>query len=402
MEQYGAAPGEPLVVCPDGSVLVNPTRTRWRAASAWSTRSSTTSCSTSPWSAPGRPGSSTAVYAASEGLQRRRARLPLATAARPAPARASRTTSASRPASPGEALAGRAYVQAQKFGAEMLIPAEVQSALDCARTQARRASCALRLADGRRLRARTVVIASGARYRRPGGAAARASSKGAASGTGRRRSRRTMCAQTEVALVGGGNSAGQAAVFLSQHAAKVHMLVRGPEPRGEHVALPDRSHRGHAQHRAAARTPRSRALHGDAPARTARRCRGATIAPGSTKQRPLRNRVPVRRRRSGDALARRLQRRGRRARLRAHRRAPSARRRWRTSRRRWSPASPACSRSATCARARSSASAAPSAKAPPPWRRSTDISRRLACIVESGFASGQLTDFHDSGQRRGR
>jgi thioredoxin reductase (NADPH) len=72
-----------------------------------------------------------------------------------------------------------------------------------------------------------VVIASGARYRRPDvprlqefegrGVWYWASALEA-----------TMCAQTEVVLVGGGNSAGQAAVFLSQHAARVYMLVRGP------------------------------------------------------------------------------------------------------------------------------------------------------------------------------
>ncbi len=72
------------------------------------------------------------------------------------------------------------------------------------------------------------MIASGARYRRPDGAA-----------PGRVRGPRhlvlgvgaggaQLCAKQEVALVGGGNSAGQAAVFLSQHAAKVNVLVRGP------------------------------------------------------------------------------------------------------------------------------------------------------------------------------
>jgi thioredoxin reductase (NADPH) len=125
----------------------------------------------------------------------------------------------------GEALAGRAYVQAQKFGAEVLIPAEVQS-LDCTRAGPGR-ELILRLTDGRRLRSRTAVIASGARYRRPDvprlnefegrGVWYWASALEA-----------TLCAQTEVALVGGGNSAGQAAVFLAQHASKVYMLVRGP------------------------------------------------------------------------------------------------------------------------------------------------------------------------------
>ncbi|MFY9511574.1 MAG: NAD(P)/FAD-dependent oxidoreductase, partial [Rubrivivax sp.] len=85
----------------------------------------------------------------------------------------------------------------------------------------------VRLTDGRRLRTRTVVVASGARYRRPG-----VPRLGEFEGRGvwywASAIEATMCTQSEVALVGGGNSAGQAAVFLSQHAAHVHVLVRGP------------------------------------------------------------------------------------------------------------------------------------------------------------------------------
>src|SRR3982074_2677266 len=62
----------------------------------------------------------------------------------------------------GQALAGRAYVQALKFGAEMIIPTKVVG-LDHAQ-----APLALELDDGRRVRAATVVGASGARYPRPG------------------------------------------------------------------------------------------------------------------------------------------------------------------------------------------------------------------------------------------
>ena len=124
----------------------------------------------------------------------------------------------------GQALAGRAFVQAQKFGAEILIPAQV-AALDCSKSGPD-GELTLRLTDERRLRARTVVIASGARYRRP-----------AVSGLSEFEGRGVwywasaleakMCADDEVALVGGGNSAGQAAVFLAQYAAKVSILVRG-------------------------------------------------------------------------------------------------------------------------------------------------------------------------------
>ena len=84
----------------------------------------------------------------------------------------------------------------------------------------------IQLADGRRVKGSTVVVASGARYRRPDIPRLR-EFEGAACGTGPRPSKRA-CAGTRVALVGGGNSAGQAAVFLRDFAAKVWMLVRGP------------------------------------------------------------------------------------------------------------------------------------------------------------------------------
>jgi thioredoxin reductase (NADPH) len=125
----------------------------------------------------------------------------------------------------GQSLAGRAFVQAQKFGAEILIPAQAKS-LDCPRA-GERGEFTVALTDGRKLRSRTVVIASGARYRRPDvpridefegrGVWYWASAIEA-----------KMCAKSDVVLVGGGNSAGQAAVFLSQHAANIQMLVRGP------------------------------------------------------------------------------------------------------------------------------------------------------------------------------
>jgi thioredoxin reductase (NADPH) len=125
----------------------------------------------------------------------------------------------------GQALAGRAFVQAQKFGAEMLIPAQA-AALDCNKA-GQDGELSLQLADGRRLRSRTAVIASGARYRRP-------EVPGLSEFEGRgvwywaSALEAKISANAEVVLVGGGNSAGQAAVFLAQHASKVFILVRGP------------------------------------------------------------------------------------------------------------------------------------------------------------------------------
>src|SRR5256714_7733281 len=126
----------------------------------------------------------------------------------------------------GMALMARAYNQAQKFGAEMLIPAQAQ-AMDCTRDQPD-GELSIRLTDGMRLRARTVVIASGARYRRPE-APRLADFEGRGVWYWASAIVAKTCSQSDVVRVGGGNSAGQAAVFLSNYAAKVHMLVRGPD-----------------------------------------------------------------------------------------------------------------------------------------------------------------------------
>jgi thioredoxin reductase (NADPH) len=124
----------------------------------------------------------------------------------------------------GQALAGRAFVQAQKFGAEVLMPAQATS-LDC-RNSAQDGEFRITLTDGRRLRSRTIVVASGARYRRP--AVPRlAEFEGRGVWYWASALEAKLCAGEEVAIVGGGNSAGQAAVFVGANAAKVHVLVRG-------------------------------------------------------------------------------------------------------------------------------------------------------------------------------
>jgi thioredoxin reductase (NADPH) len=224
MEEYGAAAGEPLVVCPDGEVLLNPAdNVLARCIGMVDTVDHDELFDVAVVGA-GPAGLSTAVYAASEGL--RVVVLDCRAYGGQAGASARIENYLGFPTGiSGGALAGRAYVQAQKFGAELLIPAEAQS-LDCARTGPDR-ELIVRLSDGRRLRARTVVIASGARYRRPN--VPRLNEfEGRGIWYWASAIEATMCARTEVVLVGGGNSAGQAAVFLSQHASRVHMLVRGP------------------------------------------------------------------------------------------------------------------------------------------------------------------------------
>jgi thioredoxin reductase (NADPH) len=120
----------------------------------------------------------------------------------------------------GGALAARALTQAEKFGAELAVATGVVG-LSCERRPYE-----LVLADGRRVKARTVVIATGAEYRRPAlEALARFEGIGVYYGATAIEAR--LCEGDEVAIVGGGNSAGQAAVFLARSASHVYILVRG-------------------------------------------------------------------------------------------------------------------------------------------------------------------------------
>ena len=122
----------------------------------------------------------------------------------------------------GQALTARGFVQAQKFGVEIAIPATVTE-LECGGAGSVHR---LRTDDGRSYGARTVVIASGARYRRPP-LARLAEFEGRGIWYWASPIEAQFCSGQEVALVGGGNSAGQAAVYLAGHAAKVRMMLRG-------------------------------------------------------------------------------------------------------------------------------------------------------------------------------
>jgi thioredoxin reductase (NADPH) len=119
----------------------------------------------------------------------------------------------------GQALAARAYTQAQKFGAQIII-AKSATRLTCDRKP-----YAIEIGEGPRVTTRTVVIATGAEYRKP--AIENLSRfEGAGVYYGATFMEAQLCAGEEVIVVGGGNSAGQAAVFLAQTARRVHMLVR--------------------------------------------------------------------------------------------------------------------------------------------------------------------------------
>jgi thioredoxin reductase (NADPH) len=122
----------------------------------------------------------------------------------------------------GQALTARAFVQAQKFGAQFAVPVSVIE-LDCSKPPRHR----IALDNGISIYGRAIVIASGARYRRP-----EIENLDHFEGTSvsywATPIEATLCEGRDIVLVGGGNSAGQASVYLSAHARKVYLAVRSP------------------------------------------------------------------------------------------------------------------------------------------------------------------------------
>ena len=120
----------------------------------------------------------------------------------------------------GNELAGRAYTQAQKFGAQMLLTTGTRLTCD-------RKPYEVELEDGTRVPARAIVIATGAKYSKlPIENLSRF--EGAGIYYGATFVEAQLCSGEEVIVVGGGNSAGQAAVFLADTTEHVYLLVRGP------------------------------------------------------------------------------------------------------------------------------------------------------------------------------
>ncbi len=223
MEQYAADEKDVLVVCPSGSVLRNPSENALARSLGMLDTAERHELFDVIVVGAGPAGLATAVYAASEGLHV--LVLDCRSYGGQAGASARIENYLGFPTGiSGGALAGRAFVQAQKFGAEIMIPAQA-AGLDCSKA-GRGGELTLRLGDGRNLRSRTVVIASGAQYRRPE-VPHLADFEGRGVSFWASALEAKMCAGSEVALVGGGNSAGQAAVFLAQHAATVYVIVRG-------------------------------------------------------------------------------------------------------------------------------------------------------------------------------
>jgi thioredoxin reductase (NADPH) len=225
MDRFQIDAGQlPVVLCPSGQLLRNPSETELARSLGIAWPIDPDRIFDVAIVGAGPAGLAAAVYAASEGLS---------VVVLDRHAFGGQAGASSRienylgfPAAiSGMALMARAYVQAHKFGVQTSIPNEVNG-LEAV-GDADHGHFVLRLAHQERARARAVVIATGVRYRRLDVADLDAFESSsvhywASPLEG------MLCAAQEIAVVGGGNSAGQAVVYLAGKAAKVWLLVRGP------------------------------------------------------------------------------------------------------------------------------------------------------------------------------
>ncbi len=219
MERFGVTEADiPAVVTPSGEVLRQPTLRQVADGIGLSSDNIDGRSFDLVVVGAGPAGLAAAVYAASEGLS---------VAVLDAKAPGGQAGSSSKIENyfgfptgvSGQALAGRGLSQARKFGAEVAVPACVSS-VDCEGQDFE-----IAIDSGERLRARSIVVATGARYRKPDlPGLERFEGRGVYYSASFMEA--TFCANEEVVVVGGGNSAGQAAVFLAAHARHVHIVVR--------------------------------------------------------------------------------------------------------------------------------------------------------------------------------
>jgi thioredoxin reductase (NADPH) len=223
IERFHVDPGQlPIVLCPGGQLLRNPTEDELARCIGLVGPIDPKRIYDVAVVGAGPAGLAAAVYAASEGLATIVLDSRVFGGQAGASARIENYLGFPTGIS-GLALMARAYNQAQKFGAEMAIPDEVTavSAPDGGAAQ----NFVLQLRDGERVTTRAIVVASGARYRR---LAVADLDKFEMSSVHYWATpfEAKLCVQQDVVLVGAGNSAGQAAVYLASQGARVWMLVR--------------------------------------------------------------------------------------------------------------------------------------------------------------------------------
>jgi len=215
-----AAEELPIALCPSGQLLRNPTENQLARCVGLVGNLDPDRLYDVIVIGAGPSGLATAVYAASEGLS------VLAVDCRSFGGQAGASARIENylgfpTGISGMALMGRAFSQAQKFGAEIAIPDEAVK-LECGNDP-----CHLLLATGERVQARSIVIATGARYRRLGMDRLE-EFEGSSVHYWASPLEADLCAGEDVVVVGGGNSAGQATVFLAGHAKKVTLIARRP------------------------------------------------------------------------------------------------------------------------------------------------------------------------------
>ncbi|HKP74073.1 MAG TPA: FAD-dependent oxidoreductase [Longimicrobiaceae bacterium] len=221
LDQFQVSLGDlPVLVCRGRVVLRNPTNAQIADALGFNEAVDRTHLRDVVIVGAGPSGLAAAVYGASEGLD-----VLVLEASSPGGQAGASSRIENYLGFPtgisGQELAGRAYAQAQKFGAQLMVARGARQ-LACDRKP-----YAVVLDDGSRIHARTVILATGAEYRRPP-CEALGRFEGAGVYYGATFLEAQLCRGEEVVVVGGGNSAGQAAVFLAQAARKVHVLVRSP------------------------------------------------------------------------------------------------------------------------------------------------------------------------------
>ena len=226
LERLGVRNDElPVMLCPNGTVLRCPTESHAAACLGITPELDPEKIYDVAVVGAGPAGLATAVYAASEGLSVLVMDQHAFGGQAGASARIENYLGFPTGIS-GQALAGRAFSQAQKFGAEIALPLEVARLFCDASGGSGGGDLRLELTSGASVRARTVVIASGARYRRPD-IANLATFEGAWISYWASPVEAKLCAGEEVALVGAGNSAGQAVVYLASKVRRLHLIARG-------------------------------------------------------------------------------------------------------------------------------------------------------------------------------
>jgi thioredoxin reductase (NADPH) len=220
LDRFGVSTADiPVVICNSAQILRNPSPRQVAEALGFNSQIDDSTVRDLIIVGAGPAGLAAAVYAASEGLD------VLVIEKNAAGGQAGSSSKIENylgfPAGlSGNDLASRALAQSEKFGAQIMVTRAV-SHLSCARRPYE-----VVLDDGEAMLAKTIVLATGAEYNKPA-----LVTLDAFTGKGVYYSATFMeaqfCASETVVVIGGGNSAGQAAVFLSQTAASVHLLVRG-------------------------------------------------------------------------------------------------------------------------------------------------------------------------------